>query len=88
MITSNKKSFKHQYKQIPVKPTRLIFETLLCVSLIIPAILWSVLKLLFVQSPRKNIKGQVVLVSTINQFQVLIIFIIIAIFMNSVSFFI
>lgn len=87
MAISKEKSFKNQYRQKPAKPIRLIFEILLCVSLIIPAILWSVLKL-FIKSPQKNIKGQVVLVSAINKFQFLNLhtFIIITIFMNSVSF--
>lgn len=63
MVVINKKSFNRPYIQIPANPIRLIFELLLCILLIIPAILWTILKLFF-RTPRKNIKGQVVLVST------------------------
>lgn len=63
MVVINKKSFNRPYRQIPANPIRLIFELLLCILLIIPAILWTILKLFF-RIPRKNIKGQVVLVST------------------------
>ncbi|VVC24549.1 NAD(P)-binding domain,Short-chain dehydrogenase/reductase SDR [Cinara cedri] len=51
-----------QYKQTPANPIRLIFEILLCILLIIPAVLWATIKL-FLKSPRKNIRGQVVLVT-------------------------
>lgn len=61
-IVRNKPPKKCQYKQIPANPIRLIFEILLCVVLIIPAVLWATIKL-FYKSPRKNIRGQVVLVS-------------------------
>lgn len=61
-IVRNKSPKKCQYKQIPANPIRLIFEILLCVLLIIPAVLWATIKL-FHKSPRKNISGQVVLVS-------------------------
>lgn len=63
MKISNKNSSKQQYKQIPANPIRLIFEILLCILLIIPAVLWATTKLLL-KSPRKNIRGQVVLVNT------------------------
>lgn len=62
MTTANKISFKNKYKQIPANPIRLILEISLCLLLIIPTIMWGVLKL-FLKSSRKNIKGQVVLVS-------------------------
>lgn len=61
-VVRNKSLKKCQYKQIPANPIRLIFEILLCVLLIIPAVLWAIIKL-FCKSPRKNISGQVVLVS-------------------------
>lgn len=66
MLISNKKLSENQYKQMPAKPIRLIFEVLLCLLLIIPAILWSVFKL-FIKSSRKNVKGQVVLVSAVSE---------------------
>ncbi|XP_015374636.1 PREDICTED: 17-beta-hydroxysteroid dehydrogenase 13-like [Diuraphis noxia] len=61
-IVRNKSLKKCQYKQIPANPIRLIFEILLCVLLIIPAVLWAIIKS-FCKSPRKNISGQVVLVT-------------------------
>lgn len=62
MVYKNRKSSEHQYRQIPAKPIRLIFEILLCILLIIPAILLAVLRSFF-NFKRKNIRGQVVLVS-------------------------
>lgn len=59
MEIANKK-----YRQIPANPIKLIFEILLCLLLIIPAVLWAIVKLFF-KTPRKSIKGQVVLVSTL-----------------------
>lgn len=67
MAFSNKKSSNQRYKQIPANPIRLIFEVLLCIVLLLPAVLWATIKLFF--KPRqKNIKGQVVLVSVFNIF--------------------
>lgn len=57
MASANKK-----YRQIPANPIKLIFEILLCLLLIIPAVLWATVKLFF-RSPQKSIRGQVVLVS-------------------------
>ncbi|CAH1715693.1 unnamed protein product [Aphis gossypii] len=61
-IARFKTSKQCRYKQIPANPIRLIFEILLCISLIIPAVVWATIKL-FYKSPRKNIRGQVVLVT-------------------------
>lgn len=62
VIAKNKSPKQCQYNQMPANPIRLVFEIILCVSLIIPAILWAIIKL-FRKTPRKNIGGQVVLVS-------------------------
>ncbi|XP_025199610.1 17-beta-hydroxysteroid dehydrogenase 13-like [Melanaphis sacchari] len=61
-IIRNKSSKQYQYKQIPANPIRLIFEILLCILLIVPAVLWATIKLLY-KPPKKNISGQVVLVT-------------------------
>jgi len=61
-IARNKTSKQCRYKQIPANPIRLIFEILLCILLVIPAVVWATIQL-FYKSPRKNIRGQVVLVS-------------------------
>lgn len=63
MAVGNKIIFKRQYKQIPANPLRLIFEIIMCILLIIPAILWAIVKLFF-KTPQKNVKGQVVMVSS------------------------
>jgi hypothetical protein len=62
MTVGSKIIFKRQYKQIPANPLRLIFEIIICILLIIPAILWAVIKLFF-KTPQKNVRGQVVMVS-------------------------
>lgn len=62
-ITRKKSSKKCQYRQIPANPIRLIFESFVCILLIIPAVLWATIMELFYRPPRKNIRGQVVLVS-------------------------
>lgn len=62
MAVGNKIISRHQYKQIPANPLRLIIEIVVCVLLIIPAILWAVIKLFF-KPQRKNVRGHVIMVS-------------------------
>lgn len=63
MTVGNEIILSRKYKQIPANPVRLIFEILMCILLIIPAISWAVIKLLF-KSPQKNVRGQVIMVSS------------------------